>query len=373
MRIPFLDLSRQYRKIRKEVLREVTKVCDSQHYILGKNVSSLEEELASYCGTKYAVGVASGSDALLLSLMALGVGPGDRVVTTPFTFFATAGSIVEVGAEPVFVDIHPETFNLDPDSLEILLKKSSKRVKAIIPVHLYGQCAEMKEINRIARKYGVKVIEDAAQAIGAEYRGKKAGSLGDTGCFSFYPTKNLACLGDGGLVTTNNSKTARILKKLRIHGTSAKYLYDTVGVNSRLDEIQAAVLRVKLKYLDSWNSARIRNADLYRRLFSRAGLDGAVDVPDIVKGNVSVYNLFVILVKSRDGLREHLGKAGVGNEVYYPLPLHMQKCFKGLGYKRGDFPISERVAREILALPIFPELKTGEQKYVVSSIEGFYK
>ncbi|MFQ5442034.1 MAG: DegT/DnrJ/EryC1/StrS family aminotransferase [Thermodesulfobacteriota bacterium] len=372
MHIALLDLSRQYRKIRREVLREVTRVCDSQHYILGKNVSALEDEMASYCGAKYAVGVASGSDALLLSLMALGVGSGDRVITTPFTFFATAGSIKEVGAEPVFVDIHPETYNLDPDSLEILLKKSSRRVKAIMPVHLYGQCADMKEINAIARKYGMRVIEDAAQSIGAVYRGKKAGSLADAGCFSFYPTKNLGCFGDGGMVTTNSSRTARTLKKLRCHGSNARYLYDSVGVNSRLDEIQAAVLRIKLKHLDAWTAGRINNAARYRRLFSKAGLDGLVKLPVVKGNNISVYNQFVVVAKSRDGLRGHLSRAGVGTEVYYPVPLHLQKCFKDLGYKKGDFPISERVAGEILALPIFTELKAGEQKYIVSSIAGFY-
>lgn len=371
MKVQLLDLASQYRKIRKEVLREVTAVCDSQHYVLGKNVAGLEAEIASYCGSKYAIGVASGTDAILLALMAAGVGIGDKVVTTPFTFFATAGSISRLGAIPVFIDIHPRTYNIDPDSLEALLKKSSKGVKAIVPVHLYGQCADMGPINRIARKYRIKVIEDAAQSIGAEYNGKKAGSIGDLGCFSFYPTKNLGCFGDGGMVTTDNEKLAEKVKMLRVHGSRVRYYHDEVGANSRLDELQAAVLRVKLKYLDTWAEGREKNAKRYDRLFEKAGIPGLV-TPHIQEGNRSVYNQYVITVKKRDELRAHLSKAGVGSEIYYPLPLHMQKCFKYLGYRKGDFPVSEKTAREALALPIYPELRESEQKYVVSSIAGFY-
>jgi len=373
LRIPLLDLSRQYREIKKEVLREVQNVCDSQHYILGKNVSALEEEMAAYCGTRYAVGVASGSDAILLSLMAVGIGPGDKVITTPFTFFATAGSISLLGAVPVFADIHPETCNIDPLSIETLLKKSSRGVKAILPVHLYGQCADMGPIKTLARKHGLKVVEDAAQSIGARYRGRRAGSLGDAGCFSFYPTKNLGCFGDGGMVTTNNLATAQRLKMLRVHGSRKRYYYDTVGTNSRLDELQAAVLRVKLKYLDAWTERRITNARRYDRLLARAGLGEVVKLTRIEETNQSVYNQYVILVKYRDELREHLTSAGIGTEVYYPMPLHLQKCYASLGHRRGDFPVSEKVSRETLALPIFAELKTSEQEYVVSTIEKFYK
>ena len=373
MRIPLLDLSRQYREIKKEVLREVQNVCDSQHYILGKNVSALEEEMAAYCGTRYAVGVASGSDAILLSLMAVGIGPGDKVITTPFTFFATAGSISLLGAVPVFADIHPETCNIDPLSIETLLKKSSRGTKAILPVHLYGQCADMGPIKTLARKHGLKVVEDAAQSIGARYRGRRAGSLGDAGCFSFYPTKNLGCFGDGGMVTTNNLATAQRLKMLRVHGSRKRYYYDTVGTNSRLDELQAAVLRVKLKYLDAWTERRITNARRYDRLLAKAGLGEVVKLTRIEETNQSVYNQYVILVKYRDELREHLTSAGIGTEVYYPMPLHLQKCYASLGHRRGDFPVSEKVSRETLALPIFAELKTSEQEYVVSTIEKFYK
>lgn len=372
MKVQLLDLYPQYRSIRKEVLEEVKKVCDSQHYILGKNVAALEEEIASYCGVKYAVGVASGTDALLLSLMAAGVGPGDSVITTPFTFFATAGSIARLNARPLFADIHPKTLNLDPGSLESLLRKSPRGAKAVIPVHLYGQCADMDPIMRLSRKHGIKVIEDAAQSIGAVYKGKKAGSIGDAGCFSFYPTKNLGCFGDGGMITTNARTTAERLKMLRVHGSKKRYYHDLVGANSRLDEIQAAVLRVKLKYLDRWTSQRIRNAARYDSLFKRAGLEGCVTTPYVEAFNVSVFNQYVLIVKERDRLREFLSSKGVGTEIYYPMPLHAQKCFRSLGYKNGDFPISERAAKETIALPIYPELNTAQQKYVVSTIREFY-
>ncbi|MBI5827453.1 MAG: DegT/DnrJ/EryC1/StrS family aminotransferase [Deltaproteobacteria bacterium] len=372
MKVQFLDLASQYRKIRNEVLREVKAVCDSQHYVLGKNVSGLEAEIASYCGARFAVGVASGTDAILLSLMAAGVGPGDRVITTPFTFFATAGSIARLGAIPVFADIHPQTYNISPDSLESLLKKNSKGVKAIIPVHLYGQCADMAPINRLARGYGLKVIEDAAQSIGAEYRGRRAGALGDMGCFSFYPTKNLGCFGDGGMVTTGNEKLALKLKMLRVHGSKVRYYHDIVGANSRLDELQAAVLRVKLKHLESWTGGRVKNAARYDRLFRKAGLEGLVALPYIQDGNRSVFNQYVVSVKKRDELRSHLSQIGVSTEIYYPLPLHLQRCFKYLGYRKGDLPVSEKTAKEALALPIYPELREAEQKYVVSGIAGFY-
>lgn len=367
-----MDLAAQYRKIRNEVLREVKAVCDSQHYVLGKNVSGLESEIAAYCGAKFAVGVASGTEALLLALMAAGVKAGDRVATTPFTFFATAGSIARLGAVPVFVDIDPETYNIDAEKLESLLKKKGKGIKAVIPVHLYGQCADMDPIMKAARKSGVSVIEDAAQSIGAEYKGRRAGSIGHMGCLSFYPTKNLGCFGDGGMVTTNDAKLAERLRMLRVHGSRARYYHDEVGLNSRLDEIQAAVLRVKLRYLDSWAEGRVKNALRYDSLFERAAIKGVLGTPVIRDGNRSVYNQYVIRVEKRDELRAHLAAEGVGSEIYYPLPLHLQKCFKGLGYGKGDFPVSEAAAKEVLALPIYPELTLPKQKGVVAGIAGFY-
>ncbi len=372
MNVNFLDLKKQYGKIKSELMRELKTVCDSQHYVLGPNVKALEEEIAAYCGAKYAVGVASGTDAILLALVAAGVGPGDKVVTTPYTFFATAGSISLLGAVPVFVDIEPDTFNIDPNEFERLLKRSSKGIKAVIPVHLYGQCAEMDTIRSLAHRYSLSVIEDAAQSIGARYKSRGAGSLGDFGCFSFYPTKNLGCFGDGGMITTNNRRRADKLRMLRGHGSRRRYYYDIVGTNSRLDEIQAAVLRVKLKYLDGWAEGRRKNAAKYTELFGKAGIGSSVTVPEIRKENLSVYNQFVVLAKKRDALRKYLSANGVGSEIYYPMSLHQQKCFKDLGYKKGDFPVSEDAAKKSLALPIYPELKEAELRYVVSTIAAFY-
>jgi dTDP-4-amino-4,6-dideoxygalactose transaminase len=373
LKVPLLDLSAQYRKIRKEALAGVVSVCDSQHYILGANVAALESEIAAYCGAKYAVGVASGTDALLLALMSAGVGHGDKVITTPFTFFATAGSIARLGAIPVFADIDPETYNIAPESVEEILKKRPRGVKAVIPVHLYGQCADMAPINALARKYGLTVIEDAAQSIGAAQRGKRAGALGDICCFSFYPTKNLGCFGDGGMVATDSAKLAEKVKMLRVHGSAKRYYHDLVGANSRLDEIQAVVLRVKLKRLDEWTAGRVKNAGRYDALFSKAGIDGFVTPPRVDPYNTSVYNQYVIRAKKRDALRAHLSSAGIGSEIYYPLALHLQKCFKYLGYRAGSLPVSEKAAKEVLALPIYPELSLAQQKFVVSSITEFYK
>jgi dTDP-4-amino-4,6-dideoxygalactose transaminase len=373
VKVQLLDLATQYRKIKNEVLREVKQVCESQHYILGKNVAALESEIAAYSGAKYAIGVASGTDAILIALMAAGVKAGDKVVTTPFTFFATAGSISRLGAVPVFVDIEPETYNIDPAALEALLKKGAKGVKAIIPVHLYGQCADMDRIMKVARKYRIAVIEDAAQSIGAGYKGKRSGAIGDLGCYSFYPTKNLGCFGDGGMVTTNNAKLADRVKMLRVHGSRVRYYHDEVGANSRLDEIQAAILRVKLKRLDAWSAGREKNAKRYDSLFTKTDIKGVLDTPKISEGCVSVYNQYVIRVKKRDELRAYLSAAGIGSEVYYPLPLHLQKCFKGLGYKKGDFPVSEKAAREVLALPIYPELTPAAIKHVVATIASFFE
>jgi len=372
LKIPFFDLGRQYKTIKKELRAEVLKVCDSGRYILGDNVSALEEEVASYSGAGYGVGVASGTDALYLSLMASGVGPGDKVLTTPFTFIATVSVIEKLGARPVFVDIDEKTFNIAPSAVETLLKRRGRGIKAIIPVHLYGQCARMTPIMKAARKYGIKVIEDAAQSIGAMYGKKKAGSMGDFGCFSFYPTKNLGGMGDGGMITVQSKENAVLLKKLRGYGAVGRYLYDAIGVNSRLDEVQAAVLKVKLRYLEKWSDERRENASRYRGLFKKAGLEGSVELPLILPECRSVYNQFVVTVKNREALRAHLGNRGIGTEVYYPRPMHLQKCFKYLGYKQGDFPASERASKTVLALPIFQGLKMTELKRVVSSIADFY-
>jgi len=372
LKIPFFDLSRQYRSIRKDVRREVLKVCDSGRYILGPNVTALEEEVASYCGAGFGVGVASGTDALYLSLMAAGVGPGDRVLTTPFTFVATVSVIEKLGARPVFVDIDPRTYNMDPGAVEALLKRRSRGVRAMIPVHLYGQCADMKPLMALARRYGIKVVEDAAQSIGASYGRKKAGAMGDFGCFSFYPTKNLGGMGDGGMVTTRTRRNAALVKKLRGYGASGRYVYDMIGVNSRLDEVQAAVLRVKLKHLERWADERRRSAARYEDLFRKAGLDRVIELPFILPGSRSVYNQFVIRAPKRDALKEHLASDGIGTEVYYPLPMHLQKCFRYLGYKRGDFPEAEKASRSVLALPIFQGLKKSEQAAIVGSMAGFY-
>jgi dTDP-4-amino-4,6-dideoxygalactose transaminase len=372
LKVQFLDLAAQYKGLRKDVLKAVGKVCDSQAYVLGPHVTGLETEIASYCDSKYAVGVASGTDALLLSLMALGVGPGDSVITTPYTFFATVSSITRLGAKAIFVDIDPKTYNLDPVKLEARLKRGSKNIKAIMPVHLYGQCADMGAIKRLARKYGVKIVEDAAQAIGATYKGKPAGSIGDLGCLSFYPSKNLGGFGDGGMVTANNKRLADKVRMLRVHGCHDRYFHKEVGINSRLDELQAVVLRIKLEKLKSWTEARVINAGRYDDLFEKAGLASLVTTPFIEEGNGHVYNQYVIRVKKRDKLRENLIKNGIGCGVYYPLPLHLQECFKGLGYKRGDMPVSEAAAKETLALPIYPELSKAKQSYVVKTIKEFY-
>ncbi|MFQ5328394.1 MAG: DegT/DnrJ/EryC1/StrS family aminotransferase [Thermodesulfobacteriota bacterium] len=378
MNVKLLDLSQQYKGMRSEVLKAVREVCDTQSFILGSHVKGLEEEVADFCNVKHAVGVASGSDALLLSLMAIGVGPGDRVLTTPYTFFATASAIVRLGATPVFIDIDRESYNIDPDGIEEYLRKAARRtslrksLKAIIPVHLFGQCADMSPILALARQYGLKVVEDAAQSIGSEYRGKRAGAIGDTGCLSFYPSKNLGGFGDGGMVLTNKKGLAERLRILRVHGCKKKYYHQYIGVNSRLDEIQAAVLRLKLTRLTGWEEGRIANASRYDRLFKAVGLTDIVTLPVIHPGNHSIFNQYVLRVKKRDALRAHLAAKGIGSEIYYPVPLHLQQCFREFGYKRGSLPVSERAARETIALPIYPELKAKEQRYVVETIGEFY-
>jgi dTDP-4-amino-4,6-dideoxygalactose transaminase len=370
MNVPFLDLKAQYRQIKPDVMAAIEAVCDEQRFVLGPRVADLERALARYVGARHAVGVTSGSDALLLALMAVGVGPGDEVVTVPFTFFATAGAVSRLGAQPVFADIRPDTFNLDPARLE---RAITPRTKAIIPVHLFGQCAEMEAIDRIARAAGVAVIEDACQAIGASRHGVKAGVLGDLACFSFFPTKNLGGFGDGGLVTTNDARLADAVAMLRVHGSRTRYVHEAIGINGRLDALQAAVLTVKLAHLDRWTEGRRRNATRYERLFEQAGLAGRVTLPVTQPGNYHVFNQFTIRAQKRDELRAWLTDRGVGSEIYYPLPLHLQDCYRSLGHQKGDFPESERAAEEVLSLPVYAELTDEQLAYVVEQIAAFYR
>ena len=372
MTVPLLDLKAQYETLAPDIDAAVRSVFDSQHFILGPEVQQLEREIAAYCSTQFAVGCASGSDAILLALMAHGVGPGDEVVTTPFTFFATAGAVVRLGAKPVFVDILESTFNMDPAQFESVI---TERTRAVIPIHLFGQCAAMDEINEVAGGRGIAVIEDAAQAIGAEYCGMRAGSLGSVSAFSFYPSKNLGGAGDGGMLTTNDEEIARKLRVLRSHGAQNKYYHEWVGINSRLDALQAAILRVKLRHLDNWTEARRANAARYRDYFQQAGLvtDGLVKLPAETEGNLHVYNQFVIRVDSRDDLKAFLATRGIGTEIYYPLPLHLQVCFSELGYREGEMPESERASKESLAIPVYPEVGETGQHYVVDTIAAFFR
>jgi len=388
MTVPQLDLRAQYATLKEEILAALARVCESQRFILGPEGEALERELAGYCGVDFALGCASGSDALLLSLVALGVEPGDEVVTVPFTFFSTAAAIARLGARAAFVDIDPRTYTMDPARFESypdrLTYERRRRTRAVIPVHLYGQPAEMNAINEIASRVELPVIEDAAQALGAEYRGRRAGSLGATGCFSFYPTKNLGAYGDAGLVTTNDAVLAERLRALRQHGcTHEKYHHDAVGWNSRLDELQAAVLRVKFKHLEEWTQARGLVADRYDELFLAAGLSqpGAtypdekhpVVVPQRAAGCRHVFHQYVIRARERDRLGQFLREEGVETEVYYPRPLHLQACFADWGGRAGDYPESERAAAEVLALPMYPELTSKMQQYVVSRIAEYYR
>jgi dTDP-4-amino-4,6-dideoxygalactose transaminase len=337
---------------------------------LGPRVSAFEGAVAQYVGSAHAIGCASGSDALLLALMAMGVKAGDEVVTVPFTFFATAGAISRLGAKPVFVDIQSDTFNMDPQQVERAL---TPKTKAIIPVHLFGQCADMAVLNQVARQKRVRIIEDACQAIGAAQQGRRAGILGDTGCFSFFPTKNLGGFGDGGLITTNDGGLAESMAMLRVHGSRVRYLHEAVGINSRLDALQAAVLHVKLKYLDQWTEGRRRNADRYRQLFDEEKLQDRLILPPTASGNFHVYNQYTIRVQKRDELRTYLKENGVGTEVYYPLPMHLQNCYRDLGHRKGAFPVSERAAEEVLSLPIYAELTCEQQGYVVEKIAEFFR
>jgi dTDP-4-amino-4,6-dideoxygalactose transaminase len=368
--VPLLDLTAQHREIREEVLAEVTRLIDSQKFILGDDVKQLEQAIAPYCGAAYAIGCASGSDALFLALLALDLHPGDEVVTTPYTFFATVGAICRAGATPVFVDIEPETFNMDMRQLGAVLDAHPK-VRAIIPIHLFGGCADMDPLNELAAARGITVIEDAAQSIGSEYKGRRAGSLGDMACFSFFPSKNLGGYGDGGMLTTNDKGWADRLTALRVHGTKRKYYHDYIGINSRLDALQAAVLRVKFKRLDSWTAKRQQNAAIYREIL--AGMNVPVTPPAIMEYQTRhVYNQFAIRAEDRDSLQAYLKEHGVGSEVYYPLPLHLQTCFAHLGHKTGDFPVSEQLANDSLAVPIYSELQRSDIEYVCSLIGSFY-
>jgi dTDP-4-amino-4,6-dideoxygalactose transaminase len=386
VQVPLLDLKLQYAPLRTEIESAIREVCDSQRFILGPRVAQLEAEVAAYCHAEHGVGVSSGTDALLLALMALEIGPGDEVVTSPFTFFATAGVIARLGARPFFCDIDERTYNLSPESVaeaiaarcdvegdRLVNRHTGGAVKALIPVHLYGQMADMAALNRLARAHRLVVIEDAAQAIGATLDGGvSAGSSGDVGCLSFFPTKNLGAFGDAGMCVTNSRGLAERMKILRVHGGEPKYYHSLIGGNFRLDELQAAVLLIKLRHLESWTEARRKNAEAYDSLLAEAGLDDIVRRPYRVPGARHTFNQYVIRTPRRDELREHLQKKGVGTEIYYPVPLHAQQCFAYLGHSADDFPESAAAAREVLALPIFPELTTEQLRYVVRCIAEFF-
>jgi dTDP-4-amino-4,6-dideoxygalactose transaminase len=384
--VPLLDLRAQFAQIRAEVMPAIDQVCASQHFILGEHVRALEEEVARYCAASAGIGVSSGTDALLLALMALGVGPGDEVITSPFTFFATAGTIARAGARPLFCDIDPRTFNLSPAAVQAFIadhcateggqlihRATRGRIKALMPVHLYGQSADMDPLMAIAREHRLKVIEDAAQAIGTEYRrGARVGAIGDIGCFSFFPTKNLGAFGDAGLCTTNDMELAESMRVLRVHGGKPKYYHAVIGGNFRLDELQAAILRVKLKYLDGWTLARGRNAAYYDGAFAGAQLGEKLRTPQANSGGRHIFNQYVVRAQNRDALRARLTERNIGSEIYYPVPLHLQRCFAYLGHHAGDFPHSEQAAAESLALPIYPELEERQLAHVVETITEFY-
>ena len=387
MQVPLLDLKPQYATVKDEALAAMERVCASQHFILGSEVTKLEQDVAAYSGTRHGIGVSSGTDALLLALMALDIGAGHEVITSPYTFFATAGTIARTGARPTFCDIDPASFNLDPAAVAHFVSTRCENrdghlvnvatggvIKAIMPVHLYGQVAHMEPLLAIARRHNLKVIEDAAQAIGSDdEHGQRACSFGDVGCLSFFPTKNLGAFGDAGMCVTNDAELAERMNVLRVHGGKPKYYHSMIGGNFRIDELQAAVLNVKLPHLDAWTAGRQRNAAIYDAAFAKADIGASVQTPVAGKGARHIYNQYVIRVKNRDQLRTHLASAQVGTEIYYPVPLHLQQCFEYLGHKPQDFPRSERAANETLALPIFPELKPEQLQYVVDSIAQFYR
>jgi dTDP-4-amino-4,6-dideoxygalactose transaminase len=384
--VPLLDLKAQFAQIRSEVLPVLESVCASQQFILGEHVRALEVEIATYCGASYGVGVSSGTDALLIALMALDIGAGDEVITSPFTFFATAGTIARSGARPAFCDIDPDTFNLSPAKVQAFIDQECRseggalirratggRIRAVMPVHLYGQAAEMKPLIEVARRYDLRIIEDAAQAIGTETReGARVGSIGDIGCFSFFPSKNLGAFGDAGLCTTQDPLLAERMSVLRVHGGKPKYLHALIGGNFRIDELQAAVLRIKLKYLDEWTEGRQRNAAYYDQAFARAVPAPGVVTPARAAGGRHIFNQYVLRVERRDELRSFLSERHIGTEIYYPVPLHLQACFGYLGYARGDFPHSEAAAAQTLAVPIYPELSQQQKDAVVAAIAEFY-
>jgi len=388
MNVPLLDLQAQYATIKDKVRAAVDAVFESQRFVLGTQVAALEAEIAEFCGAPHAIGVASGTDALLLSLKALGIGPGDAVVTVPFTFFATAGVIANLGARPVFVDIEEAGFEMDPEKLSSFLanectfdlsarkmihKSSGAAVKAILPVHLYGQCADMGAISEIAQRYSLPVVEDACQAIGATFNGRKAGAIGDLGCFSFFPSKNLGGAGDGGMVVTSNQQLADRVRLLRTHGGHARYFHAIVGFNSRLDELQAAVLRVKLPYLPEWSNARYANAMGYGEDFKSAGLLNDLTPPAVLPGRSHIFHQYVVRCRMRDALQTFLKDKGIGTEVYYPVSLHEQECFRYLGYKEADLPQAHAASKETLALPVYPELADAQRHYIVDCIAAFYR
>ena len=377
MKVPLLDLKSQYQLIKQDILKVTEEIYDSQHFILGPHVEALEKQVAAYCHVAHALGVSSGTDALIIALMASGITAGDTVITTPYTFFATAGSICRVGARPCFVDIDPATYNISPEGISAAIEGMSPaergHLKAILPVHLYGQCADMDPILEIARDNHLTVIEDAAQAIGAEYKGRRAGEMGDFGCFSFFPSKNLGAFGDGGMVTTLSKAFHNTLIMLRNHGSYPKYYHSLIGGNFRLDALQAAIVSVKLKHLDQWTKMRQDHAATYRGLFSQSRLEGRVMLP-VEKENRHTFNQYVIRVaEKRDELRAFLIESEIGTEVYYPVPLHLQKCFSFLNYRERDFPESERAADQTLALPVYPELMAAQQEYVVDRIQFFLR
>lgn len=377
MNVPLLDLKLHHDPLQKDILVALEKVIQRGDFILGESVRNLESQIAEYCQTRFGIGVSSGTDALLVSLMALGIKPGDEVITTPLSFFATAGTVARLGAKPVFVDVDPVTYNLDPNKIEQAITTNTR---AIIPVHLYGQCADMGPIQDMASRYQLAVVEDAAQAIGAEYKdGRRAGSIGTMGCLSFFPSKNLGALGDGGMVVTNDEALADRLRILRVQGGKPKYYHKVLGGNFRLDTIQAAVLEVKLPYLDRWTVLRQRHAQKYEQLFHESGLvEGmGLRLPQAVYKSPGVrhyhiYNQFVVGVPRRDELRAFLKEKGIGSEVYYPVPFHLQECFTDLGYQKGDFPVAEVACEELIAFPVFPELTESQQEYVVDMVKEFY-
>ncbi|HWZ61711.1 MAG TPA: DegT/DnrJ/EryC1/StrS family aminotransferase [Steroidobacteraceae bacterium] len=387
IQVPLLDLKLQYAPLAAEIQQAIAQVCGTQAFILGPGVRELEAGVAAYSRCRFGVGVSSGTDALLLALMALGIGPGDAVLTSPFTFFATAGTIARAGARPVFCDIDPLTFNLAPPAVEACLTRdcerrgaelvhraSGARVRGLMPVHLYGQLADMDALGALASRHGLKVIEDAAQAIGAESAAhERAGSLGDVGCLSFFPTKNLGAFGDAGMCVTNDAALAERMEILRVHGGKPKYYHQFIGGNFRLDELQAVVLNIKLRHLDAWTAGRQRNAAFYDTALGRAGIGDALETPRAAPGVRHIYNQYVIRSRGRDALRAHLAAAQVGTEIYYPVPLHLQQCFAYLGHRDGDFPESERAAAETLALPIFPELTEPQLQYVAETIAAFHR